>query len=79
MTKRKLLYWGAGIVVALIGVGVARIPGGEFAQEHRLGLMVTGTAIVFIGLYLISKGSGKYPSDDTDAGPGSDQPPAPKS
>jgi len=55
----RVFYWVAGSVVALAGVGVARLPSGEFAETYRLLLLIVGTMIAFTGLWLFTKGTGK--------------------
>ena len=57
--KPRLLYRVAGCVVALVGVGVARLPSGPFAEAYRLPLLIVGTVIAFIGLWIFTKGIGK--------------------
>ncbi|MEO5374141.1 MAG: hypothetical protein H7840_07640 [Alphaproteobacteria bacterium] len=54
----RVVYWIAGTVVALIGVAVARLPSGEFAESNRFLLLVSGTIIAFVGFYIITKGTG---------------------
>ncbi|MBF0130187.1 MAG: hypothetical protein HQL33_09355 [Alphaproteobacteria bacterium] len=62
MTKRGVAHWVAGIVIALIGVGVARFRFGEVADTVELLLSMAGIAIVFAGLYVIGRGVGSPPS-----------------
>lgn len=55
----RVFYRVAGCVVALVGVGVARLPSGPFAEAYRLPLLIVGTVIAFVGLWLFIKGTGK--------------------
>lgn len=54
----RIAYWVAGTVVALIGVAVVRLPGGEFAQQYKLPLLLAGTVLAFVGFYIMTKGTG---------------------
>lgn len=60
LKKRKLLYWVTGCVVVLIGIGVVRLPHGLFFESYRLPLLIIGTVIAFVGLWIITKGTGAH-------------------
>lgn len=54
--RGQFLYWLAGCLVALLGVGVVRLPSGPLAEAYRLPLLILGTTIAFVGLWIITKG-----------------------
>ncbi|VBB69220.1 hypothetical protein RIEGSTA812A_PEG_693 [invertebrate metagenome] len=43
-----------------MGIGVVRLPHGPCVAAYRLPLLMIGTIIAFIGLWIITKGTGTY-------------------
>ena len=55
-------YWTIGAVVSCAGAFTAKIVADLFPVEQRLPFWIAGTAIIFLGLWVLSMGT-KYRLD----------------
>ncbi|MFN3077580.1 MAG: hypothetical protein ABT940_11990 [Alphaproteobacteria bacterium] len=67
MPTGRRWVWVAGIALAVIGVAIARLPGGELLIPDELTRLLVGSTIATVGLYFFTKGI--TPVDKDDAGP----------
>lgn len=43
-----------------MGIGAVRLPNGPLVEVYRLPLLIAGTVVAFIGLWIITKGVSTY-------------------
>ncbi len=53
----RWLYWVVGAAVAIAGAITAKGIGDRFPLDKRLPFWIAGTAIIFVGLWILSVGS----------------------
>jgi len=53
----RWVYWTVGAVVSFVGAFTAKIVADQFPLEQRLPFWIAGTAIIFVGLWVISMGT----------------------
>jgi len=53
----RWIYWTVGAAVSCVGAFTAKIVADQFPLEQRLPFWITGTAIIFVGLWVLSMGT----------------------
>ena len=76
------VWWGCGAAIALGGALAARVIAEQFPLEDRVPIWLAGSAVIFLGLAVLSIGAragrGAGPEDDSpeDDSPEDDSPEA---
>lgn len=57
--ERRRLWWVLGVVVALIGIVVARILGPQLPSAYQTSVFVVGATIAILGIFIAALGAGR--------------------